>query len=330
MSSSSSPEPGSATPHIDVAQIEEAERALEQRPVRAETALGVKTIGRAGGGRGALVTFAYAAPGTGWLGFFLIAPVVFIILVSFWQRTISGFDAGVWTLHNYSTLFDSPTYWNNLWQTFWHALAVTGGCLVLGFPVAYFLTMSVKSLRNQIALFVVALAPFWTSAIIRAEAWVPVSGREGAINAILNQLGIGTQDWLLYSDFAVVIAMIQNYILFVITPLFFMLAQIDRTSLESARDLGANWWKSFREVILPQSMPGVVIGSIFAFVLSMGDYGTVLFTGGGRVNQIANLVQSNVTTVLFPQAAAAAAVLVLATLIGVIVLLRFANLREEL
>ena len=110
----------------------------------------------------------------------------------------------------------------------------------------------------------------------------------------------------------------------------FMLAQIDKSSLESARDLGANWLKTFREVIIPQSMPGIVIGAIFVFVLSMGDYGTVSIIGKGQVTSVGVLVSTQVTSIQYPGAAASAAILVLAMMVGVFVLLRFSNLREEL
>ena len=204
--------------------------------------------------------------------------------------------------------------------------------LVLGFPVAYFLAICVTSLRYQIALFIIALAPFWTSYLIRAVAWIPMMGRQGALNTALQEVGLIDEplDILLFSDFAVTVAMLQLYILFMVAPIFFMLAQIDRSSLEAARDLGANAFKSFREVILPQSAPGIVIGSIFVFILTMGEFATVRIIGGGTVSSVGTIVQTQVGSVQFPQAATSAVFLVLAMIVGVFVLLRFSNLREEL
>jgi putative spermidine/putrescine transport system permease protein len=157
-------------------------------------------------------------------------------------------------------------------------------------------------------------------------------GRQGAINTILMKLGLidAPLDFLLFSNFAVTLAMIQLYILFMITPLFFMLGQLDKSSLEAARDLGANWFQTFREVVLPQSMPGIVIGSIFVFVLTMGEYGTVRIIGGGQVSSVGIVVNNNVGGVQYPLAAASALVLVLAMMLGVFVLLRISNLREDL
>jgi putative spermidine/putrescine transport system permease protein len=329
MSSSSGPE--GPAPRLDVAEIEEAERILEQEPPKVERALGERAGVRAGG-RAGLVTAAWAAPGSLWLLFYLVAPIVMILLVSFWTQTVSGFEKQ-WTLDNYDRLFHDATYWNQLKQSFFNSCIVVGSTLVLGFPIAYYLAFKVQSLRNQIALFIVALAPFWTSYIIRAIAWgYPLMGRQGAINSILQKIGVIDEPLgiLAFSNFSVVLFMIQLYVLFMITPLFFMLGQVDRHSLEAARDLGANWLKSFREVILPQAMPGVIIGSIFIFVLSMGEYGTVRVVGGNAIASVGTIVQNQFLAVQYPTAASSAVFLVLAMMIGIFALLRFSNLREEL
>jgi putative spermidine/putrescine transport system permease protein len=193
-------------------------------------------------------------------------------------------------------------------------------CLVFGFPIAYFLALKVQSLRNQIALFIIALAPFWTSFLVRSVAWTyPLSD-------VLGKFGVTTP-----SSTSVRLAMIQLYILFMVTPLFFTLAQVDRTALEAARDLGGNWWQTFRVVILPQTLPGIVIGSIFIFVLTMGEYGTVLVVGQNYVQSVGTIVNSYIVgAVQYPQGAAAAVLLVAALIGGVLVITRFSNLREDL
>ena len=329
MSSPSDREGGTSVGGLRTEDIEQAELILAER-VQETAALGERAPTRARGRRG-LVTAAWTTPGALWLLFFLLAPVLMIVLVSFWTRTVSGFES-VWTLDNYEFLFQSNVYWNQLWDSFWHSLVIVAAALVLGFPVAYFLAISITSLRMQIALFIVALAPFWTSYLIRAVAWIPMMGRQGALNTALEDLGLIDEplDILLFSDFAVTVAMLQLYILFMVAPLFFMLAQIDRSSLEAARDLGANSFKTFREVILPQAMPGVVIGSIFVFILTMGEFATVRIIGGGTVASVGTIVQTQVASVQFPQAAASAVFLVVAMFLGVLVLLRFSNLREDL
>ncbi|MGL6279668.1 MAG: ABC transporter permease [Gaiella sp.] len=289
-----------------------------------------------GGLKDKLITLGWAAPGFAWLGLYLIAPLVFIVLVSFWtyeQGVRSGFTTD-WTLQNYIDLFNDSTYWSNMWSSFLTSVIAVAATLLFGFPVAYFLALKVQKLQYQIALFIIALAPFWTSFLTRSIAWTyPLMGREGALNQMLTKLGIVDEpvQALGFSELSVRLAMVQLYILFMITPLFFVLAQVDRSALEAARDLGANGWRTFREVIIPQSMPGVVIGSIFIFVLTMGEYGTVRVIGGNTVSSVGTIVQSRVEIgIQYPQGAASAVLLVAALVVGVFAITRFANLREEL
>jgi putative spermidine/putrescine transport system permease protein len=330
MSSSSTPEPpGGEATRLALDEVEEVEAILDQQPPKAEAALG-QAAARAG--VGGWITTALAAPAFLWLGFYLLAPLVIIILVSFWTRTDSGFDR-IWTTANYSELFNDSTYWHNMLTTFETSLIAVAACLLFGFPVAYFLALKVERLQIQIALFIVALAPFWTSFLTRAIAWTfPLMGREGALNQLLLKLHIVSQpvDAFGFSTLSVRLAMVQLYILFMITPLFFSLAQVDRSALEAARDLGGNWWRTFREVILPQTMPGIVIGSIFIFVLTMGDYGTVQTVGGGNITSVGTIIYSKIGAIQYPQGAASAVLLVIALMIGVFVITRFSNLREEI
>ncbi len=326
MSSSSDPDPG---PRLDVAEIEQAEELVEQSLPR-EAALGEGRAARRKG-RG-LVTALWALPGFVWLGFYMLAPLVFIVLVSFWTRTDFGYEK-IWTTSNYTELFHDSTYWQNMRTSFVTSLIAVSACLVFGFPVAYFLALKVRTLRWQIALFIVALAPFWTSFLTRSIAWTyPLMGRQGALNQALQKLGIVDEPVaaLGFSPLSVRLALVQLYILFMITPLFFTLAQVDQAALEAARDLGGNWWRTFKEVIVPQAAPGAVIGSIFIFVLTMGDYSTVQVIGGGNVTSVGTVVNSKVGAIQYPQGAASAVLLVLVLMAGVFVITRFSKLREEL
>jgi putative spermidine/putrescine transport system permease protein len=278
------------------------------------------------------VTAAWTVPGFVWLGFFLIAPIVFIVLVSFWKRTDFGF-VHEWTTANYSQLFHDSTYWHNMLTSFETSIIAVAACLVFGFPVAYFLALKVEKLQYQVGLFVLALAPFWTSFLTRSVAWTyPLMGREGALNQILQKIGIVSEPVAAFgfSPLSVRLAMVQLYILFMVTPLFFMLAQVDRSALEAARDLGGNAFRVFREVILPQTMPGIVIGSIFIFVLTMGEYGTVQVIGGNTVQSVGTIVATDINSIQYPQGAASAVLLVLVLILGVFVITRFSNLREDI
>ena len=325
MSSSYPPEP-----HLDVAEIEEAEQVEDT--IAYERALG-EVRGRRGGG---WVTLAWGLPGFLWLAFYLVAPLTFIVLVSFWTRTDTGF-VREWTGANYGTLMHpfslDNSYWRNMLTSFETSVIAVVACLVFGFPVAYFLALKVEKLQNQIALFIVALAPFWTSFLTRSVAWAyPLMGREGALNQFLLKVHVVSQpvDAFGFSTLSVRLAMIQLYILFMITPIFFLLGQVDRHALESARDLGGNWFSVFKEVILPQTMPGIVIGSIFIFVLTMGEYGTVSVIGQGAVSSVGTFIQTQVLGIQYPQGAASAVLLVFVLIVGVFGITRFANLREDI
>jgi len=338
MPRSSTPEPhADEATRIALEEVEEAEAILEQKPRTAE-----KALGEGGGARSkgsGWITLAWGLPGFLWLGFFLVAPLVFIVLVSFWTTTPTGFDAGRWTLHNYGVLLHpfnlSNAYWANMWRSFLTSVIAVAACLVFGFPVAYFLAMKVQKLQYQIALFILALAPFWTSFTTRSVAWTyPLMGTHGMLNIILVKLGISSYSSPLldtqFSLLSVRLAMIQLYILFMVTPIFFLLAQVDRHAIEAARDLGGNWWRTFREVILPQTMPGIVIGSIFIFVLTMGEYGTVNVISQGAVSSVGTYIQNLTAGIQYPQGAAAAVLLVIVLILGVFGITRFANLREEI
>src|SRR5262249_50699655 len=142
----------------------------------------------------------------------------------FWQKSpTSGFTAFDWTLDNYSKLFDTTVYRDALFRTFKNSVYVCVLCLLIGYPIAYFLAICIKSIRWQIALFILVLAPFWTAYVIRIIAWYPVLGRQGAINYALEKLGIINQplDFLLFSNFAVIMTLVQLYVLFMVTPIFF-------------------------------------------------------------------------------------------------------------
>ena len=266
-----------------------------------------------------------------WLLVFLVIPVLVVLVVSFYEPTLSGFNR-VFTLDNYQLLAGSDVFIRTLGSTILNAVITTVVTLLLGFWVAYYLALVVPDLRRKFALFIIALAPFFTSFLIRAIAWIPMMGREGLLNTALLQLGVTTEplDFLLFSDFAVRVAMVQLYLLFMVSPIFFSLSTIEPAVLEAARDSGAGWWAILTEILLPLARPGIVIGAVFVFVLSMGEFATVRLIGGGKTSSVGLGIQNFVTYIQFPQAAAAASILVLVTIVGVAVLFRYGRVAEGL
>ena len=314
---------------LDEAKAEVAEAEAIETQHHPEAPLGVQAT--TGPRRSPLVTLAWIAPGTIWLILFLIAPLVMILLVSIWTRTPVGFEKWAFSFDAYGRIFETDVYRDTLFGTFVRAIFVTALCVVMGYPVAFFLARCVSSIRYQIALFIFVLAPFWVAYVVRIVAWLPVLGRQGVINyVVVEMLHLRSEpiDALFYSPFAVMLALVQLYVLFMVTPIFFQLATLDNAAIEAARDLGATPAKVFREVILPLSLPGVLIGCIFVFVLVMGEFATVRIIGGGTVQSVGTLVYDYYKLPDLPAAAAGATILVLVMTIGVAVLLRFSRIRE--
>ena len=252
-------------------------------------------------------------------------------VVSFWQ--FNGYAMTPdFTLDNYIGILTSQVTFKTYLNTFKFLALVWVLTLLVGYPVAYFLAFHVPRLQWQILLFLLCTIPFWTSNIIRMISWVPLLGREGLVNQILVNLGLIHQplEFLLYSDFAVVLGMVHLYIIFMIAPIFNSLMRIDRTLVTAAADLGASGGAIFREVILPLSAPGVAIGSIFIVTLVMGEFVTVRLMGGGQAASVGKLIQTQIGSLQYPLAAANAVVLLGVTLLIVISILRVLDIRKEL
>ncbi|MFZ2990092.1 ABC transporter permease, partial [Ideonella sp.] len=212
------------------------------------------------------------------------------------------------------------------------SLLVWGITLVLGFAVAYFLAFHVRSPGMQTALFVLCTVPFWTSNVIRMISWVPLLGRNGLVNQSLQGMGLieAPIEWLLFSDFSVVLAFVHLYTMFMIVPIFNSMMRIDRSLLEAARDNGASPWQTVRHVVLPLSRTGLIIGSIFVLALVMGDFVTVGVMGGQQIASVGKIIQVQTSYLQFPLAAANAVILLAVVLLMITALMRLVNLRKEL
>jgi putative spermidine/putrescine transport system permease protein len=205
-------------------------------------------------------------------------------------------------------------------------------CLLLAYPLAYFLSMQVEDFKWQLALFLLAMVPFWTSYLIRAVAWLPMLGRHGLINEFLINIGAIDEpvSFFLYSEFSYTMALVQLYVVLAVGPIFFSLAKIDRTLIEAARDMGATPFQIFREIILPLSLPGIAIGMIFVFVMVMGEFATAVVVYGGKTSTTGTVILNYYVIANYPFAAVNAIMLMLAMMIGVGVILRVVDIRKEL
>lgn len=281
--------------------------------------------------RGDLVGWLMAAPLTLVLAFFLVLPILTIVVVSFWGATeFSIYPA--FEFDNYTFLLTSEVTWRVFGNTFKYA-AITWVCtLLIGFTVAYYLAFHIRSLTWQIALFLLCTIPFLTSNIIRMISWIPFLGREGIANSALLSWGVidAPLDWLLFSDFSVILAFVHLYTLFMVVPIFNTMTRIDRSLIEAATDAGATGWQTLWHVIVPLTKPGIMIGTIFVVTLVMGDFITVRFMSGSQSANVGRLISNDIALLQYPSASATAVILLITVLIVIGVLLRFVDIRKEL
>ena len=226
-----------------------------------------------------------------WVTLFLLFPYLLMFLHSFWTVR-DGVILHHWNLDNYLTLFKNPLYVQVLMRTVRIAASVTFLSVLLGYPLAYFLSFQAGP-RKEL-LYQLVIVPLWVSYLVRGYAWKTVLGSDGVLNGLLQYLHIthGPVSALLYSPFAVVLMLTHIYTPFVFLPIYASLEHIPRPLIEASQDLGASPRKTFLRVILPLSFPGLLAGATFAFVLSLGDFLAPLLVGGPSGTMIANLVQS--------------------------------------
>lgn len=265
------------------------------------------------------------------LGFFLVLPILTIVTVSFWDYNEYNFFPA-FILDNYGYLLTSKVTLATYLKTFKFVILTWIFCTLIGFTVAYFLAFHIRSLPVQIALFLVCTVPFWTSNVIRMISWIPFLGRNGIANSALMEAGIidAPLEWLLFSDFAVVLAFVHLYALFMVVPVFNTMMRIDRSLIEAARDAGASGFQILTNVIIPLAKPGVMIGSIFVVTLVMGDFVTVRFMSGGQSASVGRVISNEIALLQYPAAAASAVVLLITVLIMIGIMMRFVDIRKEL
>jgi spermidine/putrescine transport system permease protein len=226
-----------------------------------------------------------------WVGLFLLLPYALMLAHSFWMVR-DAFIVHQWNLQNYRTLSTSPVYAEVLLRSMRIAASVTLCSLLLGYPLAYYLSFHAGTRRE--ILYQLVIVPLWVSYLVRGYAWKTILGSDGVLNGFLQYLHITNAPvgFLLYSPFAVILMLTHIYTPFVFLPIYAALEHIPRPVVEASQDLGAGPLKTFLRVILPLSLPGLLAGATFAFVLSLGDFLAPLLVGGASGTMIANIVQS--------------------------------------
>jgi spermidine/putrescine transport system permease protein len=232
------------------------------------------------------------APPLVWVTIFLIVPYALMFCYSFWSVSSGQMIVHSWNLQNYQEVLRKPVYWETLLRSIWIAARVTLFSLALGYPLAYFLSFYAG--RRKDLLYQLVIIPLWVSYLVRAYAWKTILGSDGVLNTLLQYVHLTSHpvEFLLYSPFAVVLTLTHIYTPFTILPIYAALEHIPRNLVEASTDLGATPVKTFWKVILPLSIPGVVAGATFAFVLSLGDFLAPLLLGGPSGIMISNVVVS--------------------------------------
>src|SRR3954463_4667025 len=232
------------------------------------------------------------APPLLWVTAFLLIPYLLMFCYSFWSVSAAQAIVHSWNLENYKELLQKPVYWQTLLRSMWIAARVTLFSLALGYPLAYFLSFYAAARKDL--LYQMVIIPLWVSYLVRAYAWKTILGSDGVLNSLLQYVHLTTHplNFLLYSPFAVVLTLTHIYTPFTILPIYASLEHIPRNLVEASNDLGATPGQTFWRVIFPLSIPGVVAGATFAFVLSLGDFLAPLLLGGPSGIMISNIVVS--------------------------------------
>jgi len=246
-------------------------------------------IGRSIAGLARLPAPLLLAPAVFWYVAFFVVPIGFIAAFSFLTSADFGGISYQVSAENYQRLAQSTVFLKVFANTVWMAAGGTVLCLLIGFPLAYFLATRAGRWKNL--LLVMLIVPFWTSSLTRTYAWLILLGNHGPLASLLAQTHLVNGDLnFLYSYNAILLGVTYNYLPLMIFPLYVSLERLDKRLIEAAKDLGAGRWRTFRRVTVPLTMPGIVIGCLLVFIPLMGEYLVPSILGGARSFMIGNLI----------------------------------------
>ena len=234
-------------------------------------------------------------PGTFWLVIFFVVPLLIVLTYSFLERGTYGGVTWTFTLDNYQRLLgdrNSYIYLGVLWRSLWLAFLTTAACLLIGYPLAFFIATR-RSPGWKNALLLLVIIPFWTNFLVRTYAWIVLLQSKGVINVALQSLQIINEPLnLLFTPFAVIIGLIYGYLPFMVLPLYSTIERFNFTLVEAAQDLGANDLRTLWRIVLPLTRRGIIAGSILVFVPTVGAFITPDILGGAKTMMVGNLIQN--------------------------------------
>ena len=225
-----------------------------------------------------------------WSGLFIVIPLFLIIFFAFTNSTDSGYT---FTLKHFEELMQ-PMYFRIFFRSLKLALISTLLCLLIGYPTAYIISKTKAS--RQGTLLMLAIVPMWMNFLLITYAWSAILGRNGVINTIITSLGFSPIN-ILYTDTAVLLGMVYNFLPFMILPIYTILSKMDQDLINAAKDLGANSRQVFTKIILPLSMPGVASGITIVFMPAVSTFVISKLLGGGQFMLIGNLIEQQFMSV---------------------------------
>ncbi len=234
--------------------------------------------------------FLLAIPTIAWLLILFVLPLVIVLIVSFLSRGRGGVAIMPFTIEHYQRSFGIFSI--ILWRSIGLAALTTLVCLVIGYPLAFFISTRRHRLFQQVTLFLVIL-PFWTNFLIRTYAWRILLGDEGTINGFLLSLGLIEEPMkMLNTQFAVVVGLVYGFLPFMVLPIYASVERFNFRYVDAAHDLGANDLRTFLRVVLPLTLPGVLAGCALVFIPSVGAFVTPDLLGGTKGLMIGNLINN--------------------------------------
>jgi len=314
-----------------MAQLTEAQRigTAQDAVVGRETTFSGRIV-KALAGKPRLITALLLLPGTLWMLVFVGVSLASIVVFSFWTSGFTGLRPE-YTLANYQNLLKlGSSFWSiTLWTVQVVALLLIG-VILLAYPVSYALWRVIERPYWKSALLLLFIVPFWTSYLTRTITWLPMFGREGVVNQVLLATRITDEpvEFLLYSNFSMMVALWFLFIVFMIGPIYFSMQQIDEDIMSAAAVYGAGPWKTFFQVVVPLTRPGLMAGSLFVVVLGLAEFFTERAIGGAQSPMLAGTIQRDIDVFQWAGASAIAVLLILITLVIVGVMLRFFDIRR--
>lgn len=277
--------------------------------------------------KNALPAIATAGPVSAWMILFVTIPMIYIIIISFMSRSVFGDVVMEPSLESYSTILD-PTYFKVILESIKIAGITTGLCLLIGYPLAYFIARKPKDVAAR--LITLLMIPFWTSSLMRLNSWLTFFQQKGPVNSLLLTMGLIDEPIsFLYTNGLVMLGLLTNMLPFAVLPLYSTIEKLDKSLLEASSDLGANKRTTFLRITLPITFPGLFSAIILVFIPSLGIYTVTDILGGGKVLFIGNIIKNQFGLVRnWPLGAALSVLLMVITLLLIFIYTRFAKIED--